>query len=208
VVRSSCCRSGDFDAALGAMAQLVARLVRNEKARGSNPLSSTRVKSRLTSNVRRDFCCCGPGWATNVRGPGWLHRLRNRFGLPPARRGSRAAPQRRHRRPAGRHDVRVPQSGGRWPRRGPQRLRAQARHHRPRRPFEAVLTRTLASAFKWANAVGSCQPRTGPGIRRLADNARSDQSTSADRGIPGAREAIRRSRRGLPGGSTSLRAAV
>ncbi|CCH70659.1 hypothetical protein BN10_630013 [Phycicoccus elongatus Lp2] len=35
--------------ASGAVAQLVARLVRNEKARGSNPLSSTNRKSRLPS---------------------------------------------------------------------------------------------------------------------------------------------------------------
>ena len=31
---------------LGAVAQLVARLVRNEKARGSNPLSSTKAYER------------------------------------------------------------------------------------------------------------------------------------------------------------------
>ena len=33
------------------MAQLVARLVRNEKVRGSNPLSSTTVKPSLTRNT-------------------------------------------------------------------------------------------------------------------------------------------------------------
>src|SRR4029077_13051901 len=33
----------------GAVAQLVARLVRNEKVRGSNPLSSTTAAPRLTS---------------------------------------------------------------------------------------------------------------------------------------------------------------
>jgi hypothetical protein len=32
----------------GAVAQLVARLVRNEKVRGSNPLSSTKQKPPLT----------------------------------------------------------------------------------------------------------------------------------------------------------------
>jgi hypothetical protein len=33
----------------GAMAQLVARLVRNEKVRGSSPLSSTRSNPSLTA---------------------------------------------------------------------------------------------------------------------------------------------------------------
>ncbi len=37
-------RGGNFSLALGAVAQLVARLVRNEKVRGSNPLSSTRSR--------------------------------------------------------------------------------------------------------------------------------------------------------------------
>ena len=35
----------------GVMAQLVERLVRNEEARGSNPLSSTKTKTRLSGRV-------------------------------------------------------------------------------------------------------------------------------------------------------------
>ena len=37
----------------GAMAQLVARLVRNEKVRGSSPLSSTHLEAGLTSSDDR-----------------------------------------------------------------------------------------------------------------------------------------------------------
>ena len=40
-VRVVCFRLAPGDRRLGAVAQLVARLVRNEKVRGSNPLSST-----------------------------------------------------------------------------------------------------------------------------------------------------------------------
>ena len=54
------------------MAQLVARLVRNEKVRGSNPLSSTartRLEPFANGNVGRGsglVCVCGPGQRVGV----------------------------------------------------------------------------------------------------------------------------------------------
>lgn len=58
--------------ALGAVAQLVARLVRNEKARGSNPLSSfprTRLEPLANVNVGSGsglVGICGPGQRVGV----------------------------------------------------------------------------------------------------------------------------------------------
>ena len=55
----------------GAVAQLVARLVRNEKARGSNPLSSTRREPRPTSgnaDGRAGFSHARPSHGMRGRG--------------------------------------------------------------------------------------------------------------------------------------------
>ena len=60
MVKFPCCR-GHPVWQRGAMAQLVARLVRNEKVRGSNPLSSTHTKCPLsrrnTASQRNSLRC-------------------------------------------------------------------------------------------------------------------------------------------------------
>jgi hypothetical protein len=55
----------------GAMAQLVARLVRNEKVRGSSPLSSTDLIAALT---RHSFCWQASRTAPNFSRVPWVLR--------------------------------------------------------------------------------------------------------------------------------------
>jgi len=81
----------------GAVAQLVARLVRNEKVRGSNPLSSTKNQSLICGNAVRPSSCrvagvphayacnLGNGKCDGRWGPGWVGRFRARAPLGPHR---------------------------------------------------------------------------------------------------------------------------
>ena len=72
---------------LGALAQLVARFVRNEEVRGSNPLCSTSVKSRdIVPRCRETFLCF---WRGGVSG--------HRSGLCGDVSGHRSAGVSRHR---------------------------------------------------------------------------------------------------------------